>query len=215
MSGFGPPAEFSFAKHPRTPIEKTREALRYAGFVLSGRLDSNQRSPDPQSGAITKLRYGPTQQLAAPSGVASALLLSSRRCDGIEFRDEALRGYFVPSLNERSASDRGARCFEPHVRAAATTPTTWHGRENPRLGAHEGFLLLHGEQHDAATLFGPQRREDLAAHAKVWVTHVRALGGLRQTKRDTPEVLGGYGHARLLFAVEVIEGIGADEPALG
>jgi hypothetical protein len=26
---------------------------------VSGRLDSNQRSPAPQTGAITKLRYGP------------------------------------------------------------------------------------------------------------------------------------------------------------
>jgi hypothetical protein len=185
------------------------------GFFLSGRLDSNQRSPDPQSGAITKLRYGPTHQLPALSGVDSALLLSSRRGDRIKFCDEAPGGYFVPGLSERSASGRGARCLEPHVRAAATTPTAWHGRENPRLGAHEGFLLLQSEQHDASALFGPQRREDLAAHAKVWVTHMRALGNLGQTKRDTPEVLGGYSHARLFFAVEVVKGIGADEPALG
>ena len=33
--------------------------LRDGGKVWSGRLDSNQRPPDPQSGALTRLRYAP------------------------------------------------------------------------------------------------------------------------------------------------------------
>ena len=30
-------------------------------WIWSGRLDSNQRPPDPQSGALTRLRYAPNR----------------------------------------------------------------------------------------------------------------------------------------------------------
>lgn len=41
------------------PNQESPQSLTGIQFALSGRLDSNQRSPAPQTGAITRLRYGP------------------------------------------------------------------------------------------------------------------------------------------------------------
>src|SRR5438876_445544 len=66
-------------------------------------------------------------------------------------------------------------------------------REDLRIALHETRLFLRG-QNDHAVVFVriTERSEDLSAHPKIGVAHVRAFLDLRQTQRNGAKVGGDH-----------------------
>ncbi len=71
-------------RQPRPP-RKQRKTASDAVFLLSGRLDSNQRPPTPEAGALTGLRYTPNNHI-----LKTLISFSSSRGSGIRTHDPLL-----------------------------------------------------------------------------------------------------------------------------
>ena len=69
----------------RPPTPKTKKDSLKLSFLMSGRLDSNQRPPTPEAGALTGLRYTPNCH-----GMKTLNCFSSSRGSGIRTHDPLL-----------------------------------------------------------------------------------------------------------------------------
>src|SRR5262249_42169291 len=60
------PSTLPFPRKGRPDVKKAlSEIASRQGFLMSGRLDSNQRPPEPHSGALAKLRHAPVRDWAS------------------------------------------------------------------------------------------------------------------------------------------------------
>ena len=102
----------------------------------------------------------------------------------------------LPSRLERAGKNVAMSFGQPDVRGAHAAPSSGDGDEQVRTLADELRLNLGCEhQITEAVLHGRERREDVAADAKVDGSHVRPLLGAIEAQCDVCEVCRGHGGA--------------------
>lgn len=121
-------------------------------------------------------------------------------------RGVSVRGFeFLRELAWRGIEPRRKNCvtqnlllggFQINSGAAAASPRAAFRREDLRRVGDELRLLLGRElHHPSLRAGGPERRENLPAHAKVWMILVRRLRRLWKSKRHPPKLCASNRHA--------------------